>query len=183
MSEEGRKHRTSNAEHRTSNAEAGSRRVFDLEERLLEYSVQIIRLIDSLHATRAGNHVSSQLVRSSTSPLSNHGEAESAESPADFVHKLRICLKELRESRQWLRLIYEVPLLDSPDKVQPLISESEELIRIFMASIRTAEARLHSARVREEAPAGSDTSAFDVQRSMFDVSPSSTSQSQESRAL
>jgi four helix bundle protein len=134
----GGERRTPNAERRTLNeSEAETRPTYDLEERLLEYSVRIIRVADSLHPTRAGNHVAAQLLRSGTSPLPNHGEAESAESPADFIHKLRVCLKELRESRRWLRLIHCVPLIERPVLIEPLIAETEELIRIFAASVRT----------------------------------------------
>jgi four helix bundle protein len=122
MTEQG-KHRTSNAEHRTSNDQnPRSGRVFDLEERLLEFAVGIIRLVEQVNASRAANHVAAQLVRSGTSPLSNHGEAEAAESPADFVHKLRLCLKELRESRRWLRLIHRVPLIEDARDVEPLLA-------------------------------------------------------------
>ena len=114
---------------------------YDLEERLLEYAAAIVRLIECLSRSRAGVHVGGQLLRSGTSPLSNHGEAESAESPDDFIHKLRICLKELRESKRWLRLIKKVPLVSPDSRVDPVLAETEELIRIFVASIRTAERR------------------------------------------
>jgi hypothetical protein len=69
---------------------------YDLEERLLEYSVRIMKIVEQLPNTRAGNHVAGQLLRSGTSPYPNHGEAQAAESPKDFIHKLRISLKELR---------------------------------------------------------------------------------------
>jgi four helix bundle protein len=114
---------------------------YDLEERLLNYAAQVIRLVESLPATRAGNHVSGQLLRSGTSALPNHGEAQAAESRNDFVHKLSICLKELKESRRWLRLTQRVPLVESPDLVDPVLGETEELIRIFAASLRTAKRR------------------------------------------
>ena len=113
---------------------------YDLEERLLEYSARIIRLVERLPNTRAGNHVAGQLLRSGTSPLPNHGEAQAAESANDFVHKLKICLKELRESYRWLLLIQRVPLL-RPRLVDPLVQETDELIRIFVHSIQTAEQR------------------------------------------
>ena len=113
---------------------------FDLEERLLEYAARIIRLVEKLPETRAGNHVAGQLLRSGTSPLPNHGEAQAAESRRDFIHKMKICHKELRESRRWLRLIQRVPLL-KPVQVQPLADETEELVRIFAASLRTAQQR------------------------------------------
>ena len=73
-------------------------RKYNLEERLLQYAAAILRLVEQIPATRTGNHVGGQMLRAGTSPLANHGEAESAESPADFVHKLRLCLKELRET-------------------------------------------------------------------------------------
>jgi four helix bundle protein len=113
---------------------------YDLEERLLEYAARIIRLVEQLPNTRAGNHVAGQLLRAGTSPLPNHDEAQAAESRKDFVHKLKICHKELRESRRWLRLIQRVPLL-KPALVEPLLQETEELIRIFHTSIRTANKR------------------------------------------
>lgn len=118
-----------------------SNRSYDLEERLLEYAADIIKLVDKLPNTKAGNHVSSQLLRSGTAPLPNHGEAQAPESPRDFVHKMRVCLKELRESFRWLRLIVVVPLLKSLDETRDLLKETDELIRIFVTSIRTAEQR------------------------------------------
>ena len=79
------------------------------------------------------------MLRSGTSPYFNHGEAEAAESPRDFVHKMGICLKELRETKRALRLTKKVPLVPSPATVDPLLAETEELIKIFFASIRTAK--------------------------------------------
>jgi four helix bundle protein len=116
-------------------------RKFDLEERLREYSAAIIRLVETLPATRAGNHVAGQLLRCGTSPYPNHGEAQSAESPGDFIHKMKVCLKELRETYRWLRLIKRVPLLKPDSEVDPLLAETTELIKIFYSSIRTAERR------------------------------------------
>lgn len=112
-------------------------RTYDLEERLLEYAVQVVRLVEKLPNTRAGNHVASQLLRSGTSALPNHGEAEGAESRNDFIHKLGVCYKELRESRRWLLLIQRVPLLTEPEPVLEMLNETQELILIFAASIRT----------------------------------------------
>ncbi|MBM4044034.1 MAG: four helix bundle protein [Planctomycetes bacterium] len=114
-------------------------RKYDLEERLLDYGARVIRLVEALPKTRSGNHVGGQLLRSGTSPLFNHGEAQAAESPADFVHKMKVCLKELRESRRALRLIQYVPLIKPTSRMDSLISETEELIRIFASSIKTAE--------------------------------------------
>jgi four helix bundle protein len=131
-------HRTSNIEHRTSKAGNG-KAVFDLEDRLLQYSARVIRLSSRLPRDRSGNHIANQLLRSGTSPLGNHGEAQSAESPADFIHKLRVCLKELRESHRWLRLIHYLPMIKNPKLIEPLIEETDQLIRIFVASVETAE--------------------------------------------
>jgi four helix bundle protein len=114
---------------------------YDLEERLLDYAARIVRLTDALPRSRAGSHVADQLLRSGTSPLSNHGEAQAAESRDDFIHKLSIALKELKESRRWLKLIMKAQLVRDPRQVKPLLVETEELIRIFAASIRTARAR------------------------------------------
>jgi four helix bundle protein len=114
-------------------------RKYDLEERLLEYSVRIVKLVEKLPNTRAGNHVAGQLLKSGTSPYPNHGEAQAAESKKDFIHKMRICLKELRESKRWQKLIQRVPLVKPPDRVDDLLQETEELIKIFVSSIRTAE--------------------------------------------
>ena len=137
--------KTSNVQRPTSNVQLGDKsatvsngRRFDLEERLLEYAVRIIRLVDALPGTRAGRHVADQLLRCGTSPLANHGELQGAESRKDFIHKLGICLKEIREARRWLRLVHRVPLL-APSKIDPLLGETEALIKIFSASIRTAE--------------------------------------------
>ena len=112
-------------------------REYDLEERLVAYAADIIALTESLPDTRAGNHIAAQLLRSGTSPAPNYGEAEAAESKKDFVHKMGICLKELRESRIWLCIIARRRLLGG-DELAPILGETEELIRIFKASIATA---------------------------------------------
>ena len=119
-----------NIEHRTPNVERRSADspVYDLEERLLDFAVRIIGLVEALPGTRAGNHVAGQLLRSGTSALPNHGEAQAAESRADFVHKLKICLKELRETK-------------AANQIEPLLRETDELIRIFVKSIQTSQQR------------------------------------------
>jgi four helix bundle protein len=119
---------------------------YDLEERLLEYAARIIRLAESVTPSRAGRHISDQFLRSGTAPLPNHGEAQAAESPADFVHKLKICLKELRETYRWLRLVQKVPLVKKPERIAPLLVETDELIAIFVTSIRTAEKNAQRAK-------------------------------------
>lgn len=112
---------------------------YDLEERLLEYAARIIRLSERMVRSLAGQHVAQQILRSGTSALPNHGEAQAAESNRDFIHKLKLCLKELRETERWLKLIQRVPLVKKPEHVAPLLQETDELIRIFVAGIKTAQ--------------------------------------------
>lgn len=146
--------KTPNAQRRTPNVQLGtwrvaeisdgqyapkSKSVYDLEDRLLEFAANIVELTDSLPNTRAGNHIAGQLLRRGTSSLSNHGEVEAAESLRDFIHKLRICLKELRETKRWLRLVGRVRRLGSPANFTICLNETEELIRIFVVSVRTAK--------------------------------------------
>src|SRR5687767_11359995 len=80
-------------------------RADELEERLIDFAVRVIRLCSSLPKTPAGKHISGQILRSGTSPAPNYAEARGAESQADFIHKLRIVLKELNETSVWLRVI------------------------------------------------------------------------------
>ena len=118
------------------------KQTYDLEEGLLEYSVMIIKIVEQLPNTKAGNHVGGQLLKSGISPYPNHGEAQAAESPKDFIHKLRISLKELRETQRWLKLIQRVPLIKKPTFLNDVLQETEELIKIFVTSIKTAGRRL-----------------------------------------
>jgi four helix bundle protein len=111
---------------------------FDLEDRLLEFTARLIKLVDALPTSRAGNHIAGQLLRCGTSPFANHGEVQAAESRKDFIHKLGVCFKELKEIKRWLRLIGRVELIPLR-QLRPLLIETEELLRIFSASIRTAE--------------------------------------------
>ena len=145
--------KTPNAQRPTSNIEWRTRgvrvlelpnvayadRQFDLENRLLEFAAAVVELTESLPNTRAGNHIASQLLRCGTSPLSNHGEVEAAESRRDFLHKLRVCLKELRETRRWLRLAGRLKRLAQAPNLAACLTEVDELVRIFAASVRTAE--------------------------------------------
>ena len=133
-------HRTLNFEHPTSNNKMKqSIKIYDLEERLLIYSVSIIRLVEKLPNTRSGNHIAGQLLRSGTSPYPNHGEAQAAESQNDFIHKLKVSLKELRETKRWLLLIKYLEMIMPVEQIQDLLTETEELIKIFVSSIKTAE--------------------------------------------
>jgi four helix bundle protein len=143
------KHSTFNIQHSTmKEAEAaiwelneapGGNRKFDLENRLLEFASAVIDLSESLPDSRAGNHVAGQILRSGTSPYPNHGEAEAAESRDDFIHKLKVCLKELRETRRWARLIQRKGWAKNEPTLLFVLSESDELIRIFHSSIQTAK--------------------------------------------
>jgi len=115
---------------------------YDLEERLLDYAAAIIQLVDTLPSSLAGRDVAGQLLRSGTNPLTSHGESQSAESTKDFIHKLKVGLKELRESFPWLRLIQRSRLHPNEAVVCGLMDETDQLIRIFFTSIQTAQKRL-----------------------------------------
>jgi len=115
------------------------RRTFDLEERLIDFAVRIIRTAESLPKTKVGNHIAGQLIRCGTSPAPNYGEAQSAESLADFIHKMKVCLKELRETRIWLLMIVRANIVKPASKLKYLIDENNELISIFVTSIKTAK--------------------------------------------
>lgn len=112
---------------------------FDLEDRLIEFAVVIIKITENLNNTRAGNHVAGQLVRSGTAPALLYGEAQSAESRNDFIHKLKILLKELRETLVALKIIKRVPLTKTIELVDKAMIEYNELISIFVKSIETAK--------------------------------------------
>jgi len=111
---------------------------YDLEDRLIEFSVLIIEIAENLNNSRAGNNIAGQLVRSGTSPALHYGEAQSAESRNDFIHKLKILLKELRETLVALKIIKKVPLTKKLDLVDKGLNECNELISIFVKSIETA---------------------------------------------
>ncbi|MBM4034411.1 MAG: four helix bundle protein [Planctomycetes bacterium] len=120
-------------------ADAGRQsRSFDLEDRLINFAVRITRVVEALPDTRVSNHVGGQLLRSGTSPAFHYGEVEGAESKDDFIHKMKVCLKELREARIALLIVERRELLP-PRKVAGVLAECEELIRIFRSGITTAE--------------------------------------------
>ncbi len=124
---------------------------FDLEDRLLDYAAEIIRFTESMVKSDAGRHVSGQLLRSGTAPLAHQGEASSAESTKDFVHKMKVALKELRETLRWIKLVVRVPLIKETTKAEKLLTETDELIRIFVSSIRTARSNALRAERAERA--------------------------------
>jgi four helix bundle protein len=112
---------------------------YDLENRLIDFAVRIMDLVETLPNTRAGTHIAGQLVRCGTSPAPNYGEAQSAESRSDFIHKIKIVLKELRETNVWLRIIHRRRMTRSADQTKSLIGECNELTSIFVASEKTAK--------------------------------------------
>ena len=109
-----------------------------LEERLIDFAVTIVAVVEALPNSKAGNHVANQLIRSGTSPAPNYGEARSAESRKDFVHKMKISLKELRETMIWLKIISRKGLGEC-SRIPEAIAECDELIAIFVRSTRTAD--------------------------------------------
>lgn len=109
----------------------------DIQDRLIQFAARSIQLCSALPQTEAGNHVTRQLIRSATAPAALHGEARSAESPADFVHKLKIGTKELNESEVWLRILVASKIVKEGE-VSGLIDECIQLQRILNASIKTA---------------------------------------------
>ena len=119
-----------------------------------------------------GKTIAAQVVRSGTSPTPHHGEVQAAESRADFIHKISVCLKELRETRRALLVLERVPLTNELKETRSLVDETEQLIRIFVTSIKTAKANglTESSRVREDAPAtGAEDWTLDVGRWTSDV--------------
>ena len=110
----------------------------DLEERLINLAVQIIALVESMPNTKAANHLAGQLLRSGTSAALNYGEAQSGESRNDFIHKIKVVLKELRETLVCLKIIFRARLIDSEQKIQDVLKETDELVSIFVKSAKTA---------------------------------------------
>ena len=119
------------------NNEPSRLRADELEERLIDFAVRIVQLSSRLPKTPAGKHIAGQILRSGTSPAPNYGEARGAESHADFVHKVRIVLKELNETSIWLRVIERSRIL-KPELLTEIIQENNELCTIFTASLATA---------------------------------------------
>jgi four helix bundle protein len=113
-------------------------RKFDLDERLINFSVSVIRIAESLPKSVAGNHLAGQLVRSCTSPALNYGEAQSAESRKDFIHKMKVAAKELRETFNCLKIINKLNWYKGDDLNQ-VLDENNQLISIFVKSIETAQ--------------------------------------------
>jgi four helix bundle protein len=117
-------------------------RNYDLEERLIEFACAIIDIVEALPNTKVGNHIATQMLSSGTSPAPNYGEATAAESRKDFIHKMKICLKEFRETNVWLKVIRKRKLVKSLDVVEAALDKCKQLIQIFVASIKTAQKNL-----------------------------------------
>lgn len=115
---------------------------YDLEMRLIDFAARIIDVTEALPRTVAGNHIGSQLIRSGTSPALHYGEAQAAESRGDFIHKMKICLKELRETHNNLRLIQKKNWYPESG-LALLLTENHQLISIFFSSITTAQKNEH----------------------------------------
>ena len=112
---------------------------FDLQERLIDFTVKVIKVTEALPNNRTGNHIRAQLLRCGTSGAANYAEAQSAESRSDFIHKIKIVLKELRETKVWMILIQRAGLIKAEERIKPMIQENDELISIFVKSEQTAK--------------------------------------------
>jgi four helix bundle protein len=115
---------------------------FNLEERLIDFAVAVVEIVNEMPNTKAGNHLAGQLVRSGTSPALNYGEAQSGESRKDFIHKIKVVLKELRETLVCLKIIDKTKLYKSEPGIRSAIKENDELISIFVKSVETAQRNL-----------------------------------------
>jgi len=115
----------------------------ELEERLIRFAVLIIQISQQLKNSKAGNHLAGQIVRSGTSPALNYGEAQSAESQKDFIHKMKIVLKELRETYINLKIIDYADLSNDKNTILEALNECNELISIFVVSIKTAQEKMN----------------------------------------
>lgn len=113
------------------------KRTFDLAERLIRFASSIIELSEILPQTFAGRHIAGQLIRSGTAPALHYGEAQGGESRKDFVHKMKVALKELRETFNALRIVQTAKWL-STGKLDQVLNENNQLISIFVRSIETA---------------------------------------------
>ena len=111
---------------------------FDIEDRLIRFASSIISICETLPEKKSAQHLGGQLLRSGTAPALMYGEAQAAESRNDFVHKMKIALKELRETSVCLRIIHSQQLSKSDEDIPPLLRENFELIAIFVTSIKTA---------------------------------------------
>src|SRR5690606_284860 len=112
---------------------------YDLEDCLIQFAIDVILACKKLDGSFASIHLSKQLIRSTTAVALNYGEAQSAESARDFLHKMKLCLKELRQSLINLKIQKGANLIKDIQKLDYLLKENNELIAIFVASIRTSQ--------------------------------------------
>ena len=110
----------------------------DLAERLLDYGARIVKLVSALPTTLIGRRIGDQLLRSGMAVGANYEEAHAAESKPDFVHKLQVALKELRESNYWLRLLAKTEIVPA-DRLGPLLDESNQLRAILSKAVATSK--------------------------------------------
>ena len=112
---------------------------FDLEDRFVDFSCRIIEVVEALPSNRAGNYIAAQLIRCGMAPALLYGEAQGAESRADFIHKMRICLKELKETRVCLKVISRANMIQPIKRLDNIKSENEQLVSIVGKSVETAK--------------------------------------------
>ena len=115
------------------------KRKFDLEDRLIDFAVVATEIVELLPNNRTANHIAGQLARSSTSPMLNYGEAQAAESRNDFIHKMKVCLKELKETFVCLKFIGKKNYVSNVQLLETVKKENDELISIFTKSLTTAQ--------------------------------------------
>ena len=111
---------------------------FDLEDRLVNFTCRMIDVVEALPKTRSGNYITGQLIRSCHSPTFNYGEVQAAESRSDFIHKMRVVLKELKECRTALKIIIKKEMIKPAKKLDNIFKETHELIAIIAKGIETA---------------------------------------------
>ena len=117
-------------------------RTFDIEDRLIDFSILIADVVESLPNTKSANHIGGQMIRSGCSPALNYGEGQEAESRKDFIHKMGICRKELRETKIALKIITRRPYKEVLSNSEKALNECLELLAIFSKSIETAKNNL-----------------------------------------
>ena len=121
-------------------------KIYDLEDRFVEFAARVIDVVEALPNSRAGNYIAGQLIRCGLAPALLYGEAQSAESRDDFIHKMKIVLKELKETRVCLKLIIKKQMIKPPARLTEIRNECEELIKIISKSIDTARANNKKSR-------------------------------------
>jgi four helix bundle protein len=111
----------------------------ELEERLIKFAIDCIKLTSMAKKSYASDHMNGQLIRSATSPPLNYSEARAGESHRDYIHKMQICLKELRESRTNLRIQIGTNFYEAKEFINELLIEANELVLIFSKSVSTSK--------------------------------------------